>query len=407
MAAVEAFYRLRGRIFLAPLEELKTIITDNGIVVDKLQEIERGMAVKVVDSWLTEEVKGKDKGATALLSLKHYFNETPPVEKLSLKPGMEQVQGSESVRWRKELKISGQIGGDRKDGLGFLSLVRQMETASKRGYTETEVVEAVIKATQPGSGLRDYLEGRDNLTLPELRNVLRGHYKEKSATELYQELSNLAQSSKEEATDFLMRALGLRQRVLFANAAQISGQTYNKDLVQGMLIHALYTGFVSETVRHEMRPLLETGGVTDENLIEGLNTIELREAERKNKFGKGIDRTARTNSMEVNKDQNREPKLPKEGTFQTELNQLRAEVMQIKEILQQPTHPMQKETNSQADLGPKRFPRFQLGCEACQKSGTGTSCRHCWKCGSSEHYKSGCRAGRKMEGNDKGLHQEG
>ena len=93
---------------------------------------------------------------------------------------------------RRELKIYGQIGEQGKnDQLSFVSLSRQIETAMEKGYTQTEVVEAVIKAMKPGLQLRIYIETLQDLTLPRLRQILRSHYKEKSGTLLYQELATI------------------------------------------------------------------------------------------------------------------------------------------------------------------------------------------------------------------------
>ena len=56
----------------------------------------------------------------------------------------------------------------------------------RKGYME--VVNAVIN--QICIQLRSYLEGARNLSLPKLRKILRFHFHEKSATELYQILVN-------------------------------------------------------------------------------------------------------------------------------------------------------------------------------------------------------------------------
>ena len=46
---------------------------------------------------------------------------------------------------RREFKIYGGVAGDNfKDGLLFVSLVRQIESGTKAGYKECEIVEAVI-----------------------------------------------------------------------------------------------------------------------------------------------------------------------------------------------------------------------------------------------------------------------
>lgn len=55
---------------------------------------------------------------------------------------------------QKSFNISGQIAGSQqKDGLTFTSLIHQRETGIRKGYPEDEVVEAVIKATNPGLNL--------------------------------------------------------------------------------------------------------------------------------------------------------------------------------------------------------------------------------------------------------------
>ncbi|KAJ8043417.1 hypothetical protein HOLleu_10493 [Holothuria leucospilota] len=81
------------------------------------------------------------------------------------------------LKIQKELKISGQIGNPgQKDKLSFVSLIHQIEGAIKKGYSEREVVAAVVKAVTPGLQLRNYLEGRSDLSLPILRRLLRAHF---------------------------------------------------------------------------------------------------------------------------------------------------------------------------------------------------------------------------------------
>jgi hypothetical protein len=49
----------------------------------------------------------------------------------------------------------------------------------------------------------------EGLTLKKHLQILKAQYKQKSATELYHELTILCQDSKESAEDFLIRALEL------------------------------------------------------------------------------------------------------------------------------------------------------------------------------------------------------
>ena len=87
--------------------------------------------------------------------------------------------------------------------LSFISLIRQIDTALTRKYTEAEVIEAVISAISPSSHLRSYLHSKKDLTLPKLRKTIRSFYNEKSLTEIYIQLTSLAQNPKETAEDSL------------------------------------------------------------------------------------------------------------------------------------------------------------------------------------------------------------
>ena len=60
--------------------------------------------------------------------------------------------------FRKELKISGQA--ECKSGISYMSLRRQIDSALAKGYTKLDVIDAIIKAIPPTSGLRRYLEVR-------------------------------------------------------------------------------------------------------------------------------------------------------------------------------------------------------------------------------------------------------
>ena len=79
----------------------------------------------------------------------------------------------------------------------------------EKGYTQTEVVEAMIKAMKPGLQLRSYMATLQDLTLPRLRQILRSHYKAKSGTQLYRELATICQGPNESPDAFLLRALDL------------------------------------------------------------------------------------------------------------------------------------------------------------------------------------------------------
>ena len=134
--------------------------------------------------------------------------------------------------FRREFKIHGVVAGDNfKDGLLFASLVQQIESGIKAGYKESEIVEAVIHAVSPSLNLRSYLEMIQDLSLSRLRQIMKSHFKQKSAKELYQELSVLHQEANESTQDFLVQALNLKQQIIFVSNATDGSIKYEPSLV--------------------------------------------------------------------------------------------------------------------------------------------------------------------------------
>ena len=86
---------------------------------------------------------------------------------------------------RKDFRIHGQIGAPgQADKLIFQSLIRQVGDGLKKKYKPSEVINGVIRAISY-MPLREMLEGRQNLTLAELRRILRSHFNEKDALTSY------------------------------------------------------------------------------------------------------------------------------------------------------------------------------------------------------------------------------
>eukprot|EP00794_Sanderia_malayensis_P010477 gene10477-11576_t len=141
-------------------------------------------------------------------------------------------------------------------------------------------------------------KGMKNLSLKELRQILRSHYCEKSATEAYQELTNVVQEPNETALNFLMRALKLRQHILLASEEKESKIRYDTTLVQNVFINAVETGLVDDAIRTRIRPFLEMSRVSDEVLIREINIAMTTESERSNKFG-ARKRPAKNNQASV------------------------------------------------------------------------------------------------------------
>ena len=66
----------------------------------------------------------------------------------------------------REFKLSGQIGEPgQTEKLTFVSLMHQIHSGLSRGYKESEIVDAVIRAISPHSSLRSYVETLCDLSL--------------------------------------------------------------------------------------------------------------------------------------------------------------------------------------------------------------------------------------------------
>ena len=220
----------------------------------------------------------------------------------------------------KDFKISGEIS-DRPNRLSFVSLVRQIEAGLRKSYSEADIVDGVTRAISPTLPLRSYLEGREQLSLSSLRKILRSHYEEKSATELYTHLTNSTQG-KDEPQDFLLKLLSLKQKILFVSKEEGAEVHYDDRLVTPVFLHTLYIGLNDETLRREVKPILDSK-VEDDELIQQFSTIVAREKERKGRLTK-----AKVNSVteEVQNSPKKEQKQKevREGILWTELQELRA-----------------------------------------------------------------------------------
>lgn len=146
---------------------------------------------------------------------------------------LEQTSRLTEVRLRREFKIFGQIGeSGQKDKLSYISLVRQIEVGLDNGNSEAEVIEAVIRAVNPGLPLRDMLEIKRGLTLTTLFTILKGHYKVDSTTDLYHQLINISQEHTESVLNVIFRAIELKEKLLWKATNGDTDEQYSKNTTQ-------------------------------------------------------------------------------------------------------------------------------------------------------------------------------
>ena len=312
---------------------------------------------------------------------------------------------------RRQFKIAGQIGDpDQKDKLNYSSLRKQIEMGVEQKYKEHEIVDGVIRAISPGLVLRSYLESFKDLSLDRLKKILRSHYGVKNTTELYQSLASICQNGKETPQAFLMRALDMRQKILFASQEGEDPLKYDAGHIQQLFCRTVETGFQDDNIRTKLRPFLNNPLVEDEELIHQLNVAVSAEEERMKKLknrSKGKSPTVSQvgqESLEPTKVPPCKVPTPKEDAKSTdstkaELQELKAAVEALKtEVKARPgTDPQPEQGRENRWSSSRGQERREMRprppkCSKCLAKGE-QWCNHCFKCGSDSRFAIGCRYG--------------
>lgn len=276
------------------------------------------------------------------------------------------------VTIRREFRISGQIGETRqRDKLSYTNLLHQMENGLRKGHSEAEVMEAVIRAISPGLKLRDMLEIKTDLTLTQLKTILKGHYREDDTSDLYQKLINMTQDPKESPQDFLFRAIELKDRLLYVCNGKGEEQ-YGVDLVKKKFLRSVGTGLANDNIKFQIKSLLDTPDVTDETLIERLNEAANLEAERQNKLSRNTTKAPKINELRTPEEPHSSPSTTsapaKEKTARAPpgvplhawVTELKAEVAEVKQMVLASLHNNNSRTNKD-NVGPRK----RRGCKTC------------------------------------------
>eukprot|EP00794_Sanderia_malayensis_P021210 gene21210-23294_t len=290
------------------------------------------------------------------------------------------------IRFR-DLKSQGVTSNDR-NRISYLSLNKQIESAISKGYSENEIVDAVINAISPCLHLKSYLESIKKLSLEQLRQTLRSQYCEKTASEIYQELTNVVQELFEILLSFLMRALKLCQQIIIASEENNSKIKYEESSINSVSLHTVETGLADENIRTRLHPFLLETDVSDKVLIREINFAMTSEHERQGKLApcKLILKTNSPASVSAVTAVEEKPTMDgksqqdkaKQDTLTASIEALRSDFVQLKQSF------------NPGDAEPQQCQaRPPSACESCKKANTAEKCDHCFVCGSDEHFARG------------------
>lgn len=206
--------------------------------------------------------------------------------------------------------------------------------------------------------------------------------------------------------------MDLRQQTVLASERVKSGLKYSPELIQNQFLQTVLTGLHDDTIRTDMKPFLQNANVKDEVLLEKMTVVYSLETERKNKLSamsktKMIKVATVSEENEVEKEscahkpisKNKQCETTKRDTLMDDLgNKAICEALQNLTThiasLQQNCTAQPMRVNQQPDQRYRPQPKnanIRQQCQQCQTSNPDGRCDHCYKCGSAEHWASGCR----------------
>jgi len=109
--------------------------------------------------------------------------------------------------------------------------------------------------------------------------ILRVHYWEKAASEVYQQLATVCQQNNESLQQFLLCALDLHNKVNFASQESDCEFNYGLSLVQKTFAKSFETGLCDDILASNLRATLCTPGLTNEELMKQVNELASEQAE--------------------------------------------------------------------------------------------------------------------------------
>ena len=268
--------------------------------------------------------------------------------------------------WRRECKIKGTIGkiGDKENKLGFIDVERQITTHEANGYTDSEIVDAIINATQAGSTLRTLLQTTVNLDLTTLKDILHSYFLDVGGGDLVTQLTTAKQTPPQDPQTFLMHCINLKNRI--AALKEEDGGMSMMGATKVML-NSLETGLMSERIVNRLMPQLSNVRVSDGELLSAMSKAVRAHQGREDKGEKKAEK----------RDQDRKQVNVKslENRSQGD-NQMMQMVAEIRSDIK----------GLRNAAGEKK----DYGCESCCVAGKGRSCTHCFYCGKTDHRYAEC-----------------
>ena len=320
-----------------------------------------------------------------------------------IQPRVEEIQ---VTRHRlREFKLPGMIGGSGESALAYSSLEFEVKKAKNLGYTELEIVSAIIPKIADKE-LRKGCELEEDLNLEELMDTLRSCTAEaRDSAAAFREYSHAAQKWEEGETvaTFVSRMYRLRKEILKLGAEE--GVTYDLVMLKKQGFAALINGIRDENVRMGVRERCAGNvNLTRAQMMKYVADVVQVEAERKKRLFPKKEKEVSACSVEqleqlklLALNAGESSKATKKKNPFTEIEELRTqmvgEINEIKGLIlaQNSRFQDQQASNTRGGGGGGRSQRRRpyKRCPNCEAANAET-CTHCWKCSSDQHKSNAC-----------------
>lgn len=296
---------------------------------------------------------------------------------------------------RREFKIHGGQVGDNTSDIGYNSLCKQIDEGIRTNYTESEIIQAVLRIVKPGQ-FKEMLINKDYLTVTELKSFLQSHMSERSSSELFQELMSTRHRENETPQQFLYRVIGLKQKVIFASKQSHTNIEYEPHTVQNVFLRTIHQGFLPKysDIRSELKPLLSQHTVTDEMLLKQVTKVSSEESERQRRLSHSIQRRqthAHSAQLDSESDGGEQSSKPQKKRKMKTIQELSAQVEALTNIIDswKQNKPTEHTCHCSSYAGPRpgvsnRANSTRKGrphiCPKCEEQGN-SRCSHCFICG--------------------------
>ena len=166
---------------------------------------------------------------------------------------------------RKDLNIRGAIGeAGQKSKLTYFILVHQIKQAKLIGYTDQEIINAVISYVLPSLTPRTLSEATANLSSERLEQFFKAHFPQQNAHDLSNIISTMFQ-----LYSFVVRCLEIRQK-MFLFSGKFDYLSYTPQFVNKFFLRTLERGIRSLFIVQKIKHLPSADKVCDEDLLAGV-----------------------------------------------------------------------------------------------------------------------------------------